>query len=48
MVLQKHAKDVEAQEAWRQKYNKEERKKRYLEKGMAEKRAAKRQRSADD
>ena len=36
---QKHGKAVEAEEAWRARYNKEERKKRYLEAGQAEKRA---------
>jgi hypothetical protein len=36
---QKHARTLEAEEAWRARYNKEERKKRYLEAGQAEKRA---------
>ena len=46
---QKHARSVEAEEAWRARYNKEERKKRYLEAGQAEKRAkrAKASRSED-
>ena len=43
--LQKHAKDVAAEEAWRAKYNKEERKKRYVEEGKNDKRAAKRSRA---
>ena len=40
---------MEAEEAWRARYNKEERKKRYLEAGQAEKRAkrAKASRSED-
>lgn len=37
----KLAKRLEAEEAWKAQYNKEERKKRYVEQGMAEKRAAK-------
>ena len=41
-ILQKHAKEVAVEEAWRAKYNKEERKKRYVQEGQAEKRAAKR------
>lgn len=46
---QKHTKDVAAEEAWRAKYNKEERKKRYVERGAADKRAAaKKPRTADD
>ena len=36
---QKHVRALEAEEAWRARYNKEERKKRYLEAGQAEKRA---------
>jgi ribosome biogenesis protein BMS1 len=48
-AAQKHAESLAAEEAWRQKYNKEERKKRYVQRGVAEKRAAKRQRmSAED
>ena len=43
--VQKHAKDVAAEEAWRSKYNKEERKKRYVEEGKNDKRAAKRSRA---
>lgn len=39
MCAQKHARTQEAEEAWRARYNKEERKKRYLEAGQAEKRA---------
>lgn len=46
---QKHTKDVAVEEAWRAKYNKEERKKRYVERGAADKRAAaKKPRTADD
>ena len=45
--LQKHAKDVAAEEAWRAKYNKEERKKRYVEEGKNNKRAAKRARASE-
>ncbi|KAK9824496.1 hypothetical protein WJX72_010821 [[Myrmecia] bisecta] len=46
---QVHTKKLEAEEAWRKQYNKEERKKRYLEKGMAEKRENyKKQKTADD
>ena len=37
--LQKHTRTLEAEEAWRARYNKEERKKRYLQAGQAEKRA---------
>lgn len=38
-----------AEEAWRAKYNKEERKKRYVERGAAEKRAAaKKPRTSED
>ncbi|EIE20399.1 DUF663-domain-containing protein [Coccomyxa subellipsoidea C-169] len=46
---EKHAKDVAAEDAWRAKYNKEERKKRYVERGAADKRAAaKKPRTSDD
>ncbi|CAL8465158.1 g4693 [Coccomyxa elongata] len=46
---EKHTKDVAAEEAWRAKYKKEERKKRYVERGAADKRAAaKKPRTADD
>ncbi|EFN57678.1 hypothetical protein CHLNCDRAFT_142849 [Chlorella variabilis] len=41
------AKKAEAVEAWRAQYNKEERKKRYVELGKAEQRAAKKQRRDD-
>lgn len=44
----KLAKKVEAEEAWRSVYNKEERKKRYVERGQAEKHAAKKQKSRAD
>ena len=40
----KTAKAAAAEEAWRAAYNKEERKKRYVEKGHAEKRKAKKAR----
>jgi ribosome biogenesis protein BMS1 len=40
----KIAKKVAGEEAWRAQYNKEERKKRYVERGQADKRAAKKQR----
>ncbi|BDA50761.1 probable pre-rRNA-processing protein TSR1 homolog at N-terminal half [Coccomyxa sp. Obi] len=44
-----HSRDVAAMEAWRAQYNKEERKKRYVERGEANKRtAAKKLRTADD
>lgn len=43
-----HAKKVVAQEAWRAEYNKEERKKRYVEKGKQDQRLAKKQRRGDD
>ncbi|KAL4425893.1 hypothetical protein ABPG75_009909 [Micractinium tetrahymenae] len=42
-----HAKKVAAEEAWRAAYNKEEKKKRYIERGKAEARAAKKQRRDD-
>lgn len=44
MHVQKHAKNKAAEEAWRTKFNKEERKKRYVEEGKNDKRAAKRSR----
>jgi len=43
----KLAKRSAEEEAWRAGYNKEERKKRYVERGQAEKRAAKKQRGDD-
>ena len=46
--VQKHAKTLAAEEAWRTKYNKEERKKRYVEEGRQDKRAVKRSRMAED
>ena len=48
MPVQKHAKALAAEEAWRTKYNKEERKKRYVEEGKQDKRAVKRSRMAED
>ena len=45
--MQERAKKVAAEEAWRQGHNKEERKKRYVETGQAEKRAAKKARHAE-
>ena len=42
--LQDHAKKVAEREAWQAKYNKEERKKRYVAQGLAEKQKQKRQR----
>ncbi|KAK9820869.1 hypothetical protein WJX81_007795 [Elliptochloris bilobata] len=45
---EKHARVVEAEEAWRARYNKEERKKRYLEAGQAEKRAKRAKASRSD
>jgi len=44
---QKHAKDMAAEEEWRTKYNKEERKKRYVEEGKSDKRSAKRARAQE-
>lgn len=43
---QEHAKKVEETETWRQKYSKEERKKRAIAAGLAEKRKSKRQRTS--
>ncbi|PSC76713.1 ribosome biogenesis BMS1-like protein [Micractinium conductrix] len=42
-----HAKKQAAEEAWREQYNKEERKKRCVEKGKADQRAAKKQRRGE-
>ena len=47
-VNQDAAKKMAAQEAWRAQYNKEERKKRYVEKGQADARSAKRARTFDE
>lgn len=44
---QKHAKDMAAEEEWRTKFNKEERKKRYVEEGKSDKRSAKRARAQE-
>ena len=44
-VQQEHAKRLGEEEAWRQRYNKEEKKKRYVAAGLAEKQKSKRQRT---
>ena len=45
--MQEFSKKVAEREAWRQKYNKEERKKRYVAAGQEERRRAKKARIED-
>ena len=45
LVMQVLARKIDEQEAWRKRYNKEERKKRYVAAGLAEKHNNKRQRT---
>lgn len=47
VFLQERAKKVAASDAWRSGHTKEQRKKRYVETGQAEKRAAKKARHAE-